>query len=145
MYSSGLFHKIRYQWLHDNYFSELKESEIWQGRFNLMLQAEPFIGRHISNDWSRRNIFRQTDDDIEEIDTEIDAELQMPQFNPPALEPPMPPAPMPGGPPTNEAEIYELPPMIVDDEEEVTGNAHLDEELKEALIEMIRKEDAKEA
>lgn len=65
---------IVYDFTSDNYFSELKDAEIWQGRFNLLQMAEPFLGRYLSHEWARKNILQQSEEDMEETDKEIEAE-----------------------------------------------------------------------
>ena len=37
---------------------------------------EEYIGKYVSNEWVRRNILRQTDADIREIDKQIDREKE---------------------------------------------------------------------
>lgn len=58
----------------DNYFSELKYSEILTSRVDTLQRMEPYIGKYYSNTWARKNILMQTDEDIEEMDKEIEKE-----------------------------------------------------------------------
>lgn len=74
--------KISFDFNKDNYFAELKESEILKDRIDLLTQADPFAGKYISHKWIRKNILRQTDEDIEELDAEISNEMDDPRFNP---------------------------------------------------------------
>ena len=39
---------IQYDFLYDNHFAELKETELWQERLNLLAQAEPYVGKYYS-------------------------------------------------------------------------------------------------
>ena len=55
---------IQYDFLYDNHFSELKESELLQERLNNVATAEPYVGRYFSQDYLRRKILRQTDEEI---------------------------------------------------------------------------------
>jgi hypothetical protein len=55
----------------DNYFTELKEAEVLTGRIELLNAAQPFIGKYFSDTWVRRNILRQTDEDMEMMDVEM--------------------------------------------------------------------------
>jgi hypothetical protein len=55
----------------DNYFTELKEAEVLTGRIELLNAAQPFIGKYFSDTWVRRNVLRQTDEDIEMMDAEM--------------------------------------------------------------------------
>jgi len=67
---------IQYDYLYDNHFSELKESELLMERLNMVTQAEPFIGKYFSQDYVRRKILRQTDEEILDQDKLIDKEIK---------------------------------------------------------------------
>ena len=76
---------VKYDFARDNYFTELKDAEILQNRANLMMTMEQggLIGKYYSHEWARRNILRQSDDDIEEQDVQIGEEQEDPRWNPP--------------------------------------------------------------
>lgn len=74
---------IRFEYVKDNMFDELKDQQIWNQRAVIATELQPFVGRHISNTWLRKKVFHQTDDDIAQIDAEIQAEAAMPQYAPP--------------------------------------------------------------
>ena len=59
---------IQYDFLYDNHFAELKDSELMQERLGLLATADPYIGKYYSVDYIRRKILRQTDDEIIEQD-----------------------------------------------------------------------------
>ena len=59
---------IQYDFLYDNHFSELKETELMNERLTLLQTAEPYIGKYYSQDYVRRQILRQTDIEILEQD-----------------------------------------------------------------------------
>ena len=65
---------IHYDFIKDNNFSELKDAELMADRLQLLAQVDPYTGRYFSMNWIRRNVLRLTDDDINEIDKEIEAE-----------------------------------------------------------------------
>jgi hypothetical protein len=67
---------IQYDFLYDNHFSELKEAELLTERLNLAATAEPYIGKYYSQDYVRRNILRQTDQEIVEQDMIIKKEIK---------------------------------------------------------------------
>ena len=73
---------IKFKFARDNYFSELKESEIMADRMARVRDIVDFAGRFVSNTWIRKKVLKQTDEDIKEIDQEIDAEINIPQYNP---------------------------------------------------------------
>jgi len=67
---------IQYDFLYDNHFAELKDAELMQGRLDLVAQAEPYIGKYYSQDYVRRQILRQTDEEILEQDYLIEKEIE---------------------------------------------------------------------
>ncbi len=67
---------IQYDYLYDNHFSELKEAELLNERLTLAQTAEPYIGKYYSQDYIRRNILRQSDEEIEEQDKLIEQEIK---------------------------------------------------------------------
>ena len=66
---------IQYDFLYDNHFAELKESELFENRLNLAGLAEPYVGKYYSQEYVRRNVLRQTDSEIEEQDKIIKKEI----------------------------------------------------------------------
>ena len=67
---------IQYDYLYDNHFAELKDAELMQERINLAGAAEPYVGRYYSADYVRRNILRQTDGEIIDMDKQIEKEIK---------------------------------------------------------------------
>tara|TARA_B100001059_G_scaffold142522_1_gene142452 strand:- start:1632 stop:3131 length:1500 start_codon:yes stop_codon:yes gene_type:complete len=65
---------IAFDFIEDNYFSELKQSEMIKERFDMLSSLDEYIGKFISNEWVRKNILRFNDDEIEQIQKQIDAE-----------------------------------------------------------------------
>ena len=96
---------IQYDFLYDNHFAELKEAELTTERVNLATLVEPYVGKYYSNDYVRRNILRQTDEDIMEQDKLIEKEIKsgaIPDPNAPidaATGQPLPPGVAPAGAP----------------------------------------------
>lgn len=80
---------IRFDFRKDNFFSELKDSEILAGRIEMLNNITPYIGKYFSDNWVRRQVLRMTDEDIEKMEEEmsLDAEaaaeqaLQNPQLD----------------------------------------------------------------
>ena len=66
---------IQYDFLYDNHFTELKETELQNERLALLGATEPYIGKYYSQDWVRRNVLRQTDEEIREQDEMIENEI----------------------------------------------------------------------
>jgi len=67
---------IQYDFLYDNHFTELKEAELLNERLALAATAEPYIGRYFSQDYLRRKILRQTDEEILEQDRIMKQEIK---------------------------------------------------------------------
>jgi hypothetical protein len=67
---------VRFEFAKNNYFTELKDNEIAQGRIALASQFQPYAGIYYSHEWIRKNILQQSDSDIQELDTQINIEEQ---------------------------------------------------------------------
>ena len=67
---------IQYDFLYDNQFAELKESELMNERLGTLATIEPYIGKYYSVDYVRRKVLRQTDQEILEIDEQIEKEIK---------------------------------------------------------------------
>jgi hypothetical protein len=66
--------KIEYKFEKDNYFSELKESEIWKNRLELLGQGNNFVDKYISVRWLREVVLKQNEDEQKKIDLELKEE-----------------------------------------------------------------------
>ena len=67
---------IDYIWTIDSHFSELKNNEIIRERFEILQTMEEYIGKFISKEWVQKNILKQTDEDIKEMQKQIDKEKE---------------------------------------------------------------------
>jgi len=67
---------IQYDFLYDNHFSELKDAELMNERLTMVATAEPYVGKYFSQDYVRRKILRQTDEEIIEQDKLIKKEIE---------------------------------------------------------------------
>jgi hypothetical protein len=65
---------IIFDFVEDNYFAELKESEMYRERFEMLSTLEDYVGKYISDEWIRKKILRQSDEEIKEQDRLINAE-----------------------------------------------------------------------
>lgn len=77
---------IRYKFSQDNYYAELKETEILRDRITMLRDIDDYAGKYYSHEWIRRNVLRQSDEEMEEIDEQIEQEQDNPQYNPPMPE-----------------------------------------------------------
>ena len=68
---------IQFDYIYDNHFAELKDTELMNERLNLMVAIEPYIGTYYSRDYVKRKILRQTDEEIIEMEEEMESENEM--------------------------------------------------------------------
>ena len=86
---------IQYDFIYDNQFAELKESEMMEGRLGMLANIEPWIGKYYSTEYVRKRILRQSDQEIEEIDIQIEDEIQKGILPDPAMLDPITGEPLP--------------------------------------------------
>ena len=67
---------IQYDFLYDNHFAELKDAELLNERLTMVAAAEPYVGKYFSQDYLRRKILRQTDEEILEQDKIMKKEIK---------------------------------------------------------------------
>lgn len=70
------YHDIKYDFLEDNFFSELKETEIWQNRF-AAARDTGIEGALTSKLWVKKNILKFTDEEIEEDMEQMQEEAEL--------------------------------------------------------------------
>jgi hypothetical protein len=68
---------IQYDYIFDNHFSELKETELLTERMNIINMIEPYIGKYFSIEYARRQVLKQTDSEMEEIDLQVESEKEL--------------------------------------------------------------------
>lgn len=83
--------KITFDFIEDNYFSELKESEMIRERFEMLSSLDEYMGTFVSKAWVQKNILRFTEADIRKMQKEIDkenkaGELDMPDPDDPRFD-----------------------------------------------------------
>ena len=67
---------IQYDFLYDNQFAELKETEMLNERLGVLATIEPYIGKYYSTQWVRSKVLRQTDAEMIEMDEQIEQEIR---------------------------------------------------------------------
>jgi len=87
---------IQYDFLYDNQFAELKESELLQSRLGNLATIEPYIGKYYSTEFVRKKVLRQTDSEIIEIDEQIEDEINKGIIPAPGSVDPITGEPLPG-------------------------------------------------
>jgi hypothetical protein len=65
---------IQYEFATDNHFTELKEAEILRERLDTLGGIADYIGKYYSNEYVRKYVLRQTEEDIKIIDQQIQDE-----------------------------------------------------------------------
>lgn len=63
---------IKFDFMRDNHYAELKEAELMQGRLNILQLIDPYVGKYYSPTYVKKHILRLDDDDIEEMQAEMD-------------------------------------------------------------------------
>lgn len=77
---------IRYDFMKDNYFEELKNAEILKERLSTLGEVTDYIGTYYSKDWVMRNVLQMSDDDIEEQQKQITKEREKDEIGTPGEE-----------------------------------------------------------
>lgn len=89
---------INYKFAQDNYFAQLKETEILRDRLATLGQIQQFIGTYYSPEYVQKHVLYQSDEEVKEIEMQNAVAMQDPKWNPSLLEP----QEDPGGPPQQE-------------------------------------------
>ncbi len=76
---------IQFDYIYDNHFTELKNSELFNERMGNLQQVEPYIGKYYSQDYVRREILHQTEEEIIEQDKIISQEIEAGLYTDPLL------------------------------------------------------------
>lgn len=66
--------KIRYDFIQDNHFAELKNIEVLQSKLAALQQVDMFSGKYFSKKWIQKNVLHMTDEEIDEIAENISEE-----------------------------------------------------------------------
>jgi hypothetical protein len=73
---SKIQHDITFKFNKDSYFNELKENDIMRDRMDMLNNLTPYVGRYYSDEYIRKSILKQTDEEIIEINAQIATEQQ---------------------------------------------------------------------
>ena len=65
---------IRFDFAKDNYFTELKDAEILEGRINQARNIQDMVGKYYSHEYVRKQVLHQSEEDIKLMDKEINKE-----------------------------------------------------------------------
>ena len=67
---------MRFDYVSDSFFTESKEYEIIKERLDVLREMTEYIGDYYSREYVRKNILRQTDEEIKQQDKQIDIERE---------------------------------------------------------------------
>jgi len=65
---------IYFVWNKDSFFSDLKENEILREKVDMLNIMANYVGQFYSNEWLRKNILKQSDEEIQEINQQMQNE-----------------------------------------------------------------------
>ena len=65
---------IRFDFVKENYFEELKQAEIIRERMQTLTEVEEYKGEYYSKAWIQKNVLQMSEEDIEEIQKQIEDE-----------------------------------------------------------------------
>jgi hypothetical protein len=65
-----------YDFVRDNNYAEMKDSELLQNRLNLLAVVDPYKGVYYSQAWIQKNILKMDEDEIEEMQKQIAQEIK---------------------------------------------------------------------
>ena len=78
---------FKYEYCEDNHFAELRNTEILRDRISMLRDIDDYAGKYYSHEWIRKNVLYQSDDDMKELDKQIAAEAENPQYAEPQVGP----------------------------------------------------------
>ena len=68
---------IKYDYLYDNHFSELKDLEMLQKKMEVLNELDLYVGKYFSQDYVMRQLLQFTEQEIVEMRAQIDSEIKL--------------------------------------------------------------------
>jgi hypothetical protein len=68
---------IRFDFVKDNYFEELKQAEIMRERMTTLRDVEEHVGVYYSREWVIKNILQMSEEDMENMKKQIETEKEV--------------------------------------------------------------------
>ena len=68
-------HNLQYDFLQDGHFAELKQSEMMRDRIALVNEMRDMVGKYFSVEYMRKNVLKQSETEIAEMDKQIKQEI----------------------------------------------------------------------
>lgn len=78
----------KYKYSTDNYYQEMSEATVHTSRMTLAQEAQPFVGKYLSNKWVKQHILKMTDEEQKRMQKEIQEEIISGEIQqPPVVDP----------------------------------------------------------
>jgi hypothetical protein len=71
---------VKFDYTKDNYFEQQKTTTVMRDRLTTLDQLQPYIGKYYSNEWVRKHVLYQSDEEIEEMDEQNMSEQENPLY-----------------------------------------------------------------
>ena len=81
--------EIRFDYVTDSHFSELKALEIFREKISAVNDVDPYLGKYFSTMWVKKNVLKQTDNEIEDMQAEMEVDAEAEQERNDDMEPEM--------------------------------------------------------
>lgn len=75
--------RIRYDFMKDNYFEELKQMEILREKISTLRDMEENVGKYFSREWVQKNVLFMSEEDIKDMEEQIDTERKAGKYKDP--------------------------------------------------------------
>jgi hypothetical protein len=66
--------EIQVDYIKDNHFAEMKETEVLRERLQTLDQVSQYVGEYFSREWVMKNVMRMSDEDIEQMKDQVESE-----------------------------------------------------------------------
>lgn len=107
---SEIMSKIKFDFVRDGYFTELKEAEILTNRVNTVKNMEDMVGVYYSRNYIRKNVLHLSQEDVEKMDEENAEDVSLQPQQPPT-EGEVEPDQLNPGQPLQQQPVQEDPPQ----------------------------------
>ena len=71
---------VKFDYAQDNYYEQQKQTIVLRDRMSTLQLVDPYVGRYFSNEWIRKNVLFQSQEEMEEMDEQIVAEQSNPLY-----------------------------------------------------------------
>ena len=65
---------LSYEYMKDGHYAEMRDMDLLKDRLEVLNTLEPFIGQYFSKKYVQKQVFRMSDDEIDSMQKEMDAE-----------------------------------------------------------------------